>query len=496
MKNFKLIAFIIALQLLGLKAWGVKSDCRISQLSKFVKSSATLKEQAEFYSCFHEKKIYSVSIPALIDLVTKSTHGPFQEENLRKVLEVIPREYEPMLFKKLAGKRLFLTPETQSDLMYFYALYYFDKNNDKVAARYLSKQVGVNFDRYGQSKFLMAVMQFKNKNVDAAEAEFSYLTSGQYKTPSKEIKNKIINASRLNLARIKVQEKNFTEAVEHYRSVSYQDNKWFDGLVEMSWSMLALGDYEKAVGNAKFVAKSTNPIIYKPWLDVIQSVGLLKLCQFPEAKENIDHFNKNYSDSLERVKDFARERRNKSYYHIAAEVMSSDMDKSELKKTPKLMFYVAKNDKILAHQRLLNRLIDEERELAKFSKKFKRKGNNYAYRLSRKRLGDVTSYINHVQKKTGVLFRDELKDVISEHKKLAKLTAIVDFEIFSRSSNSITLRVAGAKFKDEMKKSGAKNSAWSYVGSEFWTDEVGKFQSFVQNKCISDTHGMKKLSKR
>lgn len=495
MKNFKRIVFSITAQLLCFAAWGGNSDCKISQLSGFVKSSSTLVERARFYDCFHDKKVYSVSIPALIDLVAQSTHGPFQEENLKKVLQDIPREYEPLLYKKLAGKKLFLTPETQSDLMYFFALYHFDKNNDKAAARYLSRQVGVNFTRYGQSKFLMALMQFKNNNKEAAEAEFSYLTTGDFKSPSKEIKDKIINASRLNLARIKVAEKNFSEAVEHYRSVSYQDNKWFEGLVEMSWSMLASGDHEKAVGNAKFIERSTNPVIYKPWLDVIQGVGLLKLCQFPEAKENIDHFKKNYADSLDRVKDFAKKHRHQSHYQIAADVMSSDIDKSGVKKTPKLLFYVAKNDRLLAHQRLLNRLIDEERGLLEYSKKFKRKTNSYAYKISKKRLNQVTKYINSVQKKAGHIFRDELKTAISEHKKLAKLSALVDFEIFSRSSNSITLRVAGAKFKDEMKKSGDKNSAWSYVGSEFWTDEVGKFQSFVQDKCISDTHGMTKISK-
>jgi len=481
--NLKMLIVLCSFTAIGLpKAFA--ASCSKKELSKFNKNSS--EEQKEnFYTCLHKKGIYSISLPGLIGLVSRSTDPEFQNEKLSLALEKVPRKYEFFIFKRLYKKRLQVSPQVQSDLMYFLALNSFDRNKIKPALRYLSKQVGVDFKRYGQSKFLKAVIMTKLGKSDDAEALFTELAAGSFKAPNKKIKDKIISVSKLNIARIQIEQENYKDAVDGYRNVSFRDDQWFDGLVEMSWAMISRGDYESAIGNAGFINQSTSPYIYKPWLPVIESIGLLKMCQFPDAKKSVDYFKSKYQNTKTETVQNIKKNKNQSWYEFSSKILDTRVTKSSVKKIPPLLFYAAKSDVVVGHQRILNELIDEENALKKLKKSLKRYKRSTVYWLVSNRLKALNKGILSSQKNMGKAFKAKISSLFKEFNNLKKIADIVDFEVFARSSKSITLRIAGEKFKDKMKKAKQSESSWKYNG-EFWTDEAGRFRSFLKNKCAEE----------
>ena len=461
------------------------ASCSKKELAKFDVKKATQLEAKNFYTCFHKNEIYSVSLPGLITLVSKSNNPSFQNELLKRALENVPRKYESFVFKKLLRKKLLVSPKVSSDLRYFFALQRFDQGKTKSALWHLSKQTGVDFSRYAQSQFLKAVIMTKLNKTDEAEAIFSELSKGNYKAINKYVKSRIKSMSKLNLARIKIEQENYTSAIENYRDVSFRENEWFDGLVEMSWAMTSRGDYEGAIGNAGFIEKSTSDYIYKPWTSVIESIGLLKICQYPNAKKSVDSFKEDYKDSRLRTLKYIKKNDNKSWYEFATKILSTRVSKSSVKKIPHLLFYAAKSNVVVGNQVIINDLIDEETRLEKMKRKLRRSKKSYAYKLIDSRLKTINRNISKAQQEMGTDFKNKVVSLVKELSELEKIIDIVDFEIFARSSNSITMRVAGEKFIDEMKKAGNKEASWNYNG-EFWTDEAGRFRSLLKNKCVKE----------
>jgi 2'-5' RNA ligase len=461
------------------------ASCSKKELSKFNPAKSSNLEARDFYACFHDKELYSISLPGLIELVSKSNNPSFQDENLKKALENVPRKYEYFVFKKLYNKKLLVSPKVTSDLRYFFALQRFDQGRIKSALWNLSKQTGVDFNRYGQSQFLEAVIMTKLGKKDEAEAIFSELSKGKFKAPTKEIKDRIKSMSKLNLARIKIEQENYKSAIENYRNVSFRENEWFDGLVEMSWAMTSRGDYEGAIGNAGFVEKSTSDYIYKPWISVIESIGLLKICQYPNAKKSVEHFRTDYDKSGRKTLAYIKKNEDKSWYTFATEVLATPVTKSTAKKTPPLLFYAAKSNLVVGNQIIINDLIDEEVRLEKMKRRLRRYKSSFAYKLIVSRLSTINKGINKSQVLMGQAFKTKVVSLLKELRELEKIIDILDFEIFARSSNNITMRVAGEKFIDKMKKAGNKESSWNYNG-EFWTDEAGRFRSLLKNKCVKD----------
>ncbi len=481
----KSLIFIFLIFSSGQLAYGKMSSCSTKSIATFNNQKASYSEKADFYSCLADKKLYSASIPFLIHLISTSNSKDFQNKYLPVVLKDLPRTYNERLFKKLYKKRMTLSPEVKSDLMYFFALRSFDKGNTKTALRYLSEQKGAGFNRYAQSKFLKGVIYFKKNQVTSAEAQFELLSRGDFKAPNKELKKNILNSSLLNLARIQIIKEDYKDAIESYRKVSFQDSQWFDGLIEMSWVMLSKNDYEGAIGNAEFIDKSTNPVVYKPWVSIVQSIGLLKMCQFPEANKSVESFQKIYENLDKDMNSYVTRNYRKSWYSALVTTLETKLSKSSIKKIPSVVFYAARDSKVIGMQERINDLLDEEDALKTFKRKLKYKNKGFAYYLIDRKINQMSPQVGALENKAGLLFKDKLFTALDEHKSLQKIADIVDFEVFSRSSKSITNRVAGAKFKDKMKRANRKQSSWAYVG-EFWTDEVGKFRSFVKNKCIDE----------
>ena len=461
------------------------ASCSKKELAKFDAKRSSQLEARNFYTCFHNKELYSISLPGFIELISRSSNPTFQDKNLEKALENVPRKYESFIFKKLYNKKLLISPKTSSNLRYFFALHRFDQGRIKSALWNLSKQVGVDYSRYGQSQFLKAVIMTKLGKKDEAEAIFAELANGGFKASTREVKDRIKSMSKLNLARIKIEQENYTSAIENYRNVSFRENEWFDGLVEMSWAMISRGDYEGAIGNAGFIEKSTSDYIYKPWISVIESIGLLKICQYPNAKKSIEHFKKDYQKADSKTIKYIKKNEDKSWYTFATEILGTTVSKSSVKKIPPLLFYAAKTNVVVGNQIIINDLIDEEERLEKMKRRLRRSKNSYAYKLIVSRLKTINRNIGLAQKNMGQAFKNKAVGLLKEFKEMEKIVDIVDFEIFARSSNNITMRVAGEKFIDKMKKAGNKESSWNYNG-EFWTDEAGRFRSLLKNKCVKD----------
>jgi tetratricopeptide (TPR) repeat protein len=476
------IKLLVLFSLIAVSKQSFAGDCGKKELSKFRVTWPTQSEEENFYNCFYDEGIYSISLPGFVKLALQAKKPSLQDKYVEKALFEVPRKYENFVYKKLSGKKLSLTPKVSSDLMYFFALRMFDQKNYKKSLMFLSKQIGVDFRRHGQSLFLKAVIMTKLNKLYDAEAIFSQLASGKFKTVDEETRLKIKSTSKLNLARIRIELEDYQNAVDNYRNVSFRDNMWFDGLVEMSWAMISRGDYEGAIGNAGFVEKSTSPFIYKPWLPVIESIGLLKICQYPNAKQTVERFNKSYKDSGEKTIAHIKKNGQKSWYQYASNILDTKISKSITKKIPPLLFYAARSNSVIGHQRTLNELFEEEEKLEKFYSKFKKDKHTYVYKLVSNRLGVVKKNINSSQKQMGQTFKDTVFSLLKEYSELQKIIDIVDFEIFSRSSDSITMRVAGEKFIDEIKKAGNKSASWNFNG-EFWADEAGRFRSLLENKC-------------
>jgi len=479
-----LFHFILAalFMLIGSQSYAKSNGCGKRSLIKFRSKWPSIEEEVNFYDCFYEKGIPSISLPGFIKVALRSKDPSLQDELIGKALEDVPRKYEVFLFKSLINKKMLLSPKVSSDLMYFFALRMFDQKNIKSSLKYLSKQVGIDFPRYGQSLFLKAVIMTKLGKLNEAESIFSQLATGNFKTNNKETKSNLISMSKLNLSRIKIELGDYKSAVDQYRDISFRDNLWFDGLVEMSWTMISKGDYEGAIGNASFIEKSTSSFIYKPWPSAIESIGLLKICQYPNAKKTVERFSSQYKDTGDVTLKHLKKNSDKSWYQYAAEVLDTKLSKSNSKKTPPLLFYAARSNAVIGQQKLLNELFDEEEKLLKMKKKFRRSKQSYVFKLVSKRLNTIGRNIKSAQKKMGYTFRDKIKSLLKEYYNLQKIVDVVGFEIFARSSDSITMRVAGKKFIDEMKKAGNKSASWNFNG-EFWADEAGRFRSLLENKC-------------
>lgn len=453
-------------------------SCKMRDLKKFSIKNANVSEATDYFKCLTEKGAKSAAIPYLIHMVSKSKNPYYQEKNLTFVLDHLPRDYETYLYKKLISKRLRISDELRSDLYYYFALNNFDHGKTRRALKFLSRQSkDKDFAKKTESDFLEAVVLTKMNKINEAKWLFERLARGKFSSPKKD---KIVNASKLNLARLLMSENDLKGAIEEYRTVSFRDSEWFDGLVEMSWAMLTKEDNEDAIGNAVFIDKTTQKSIYKPWLPVIKAVGLLKLCQFPEAKKELSEFKKDYNGTLQGLKALIESTPEEKWYRILLSVYETKMNSKNLEKHPALLFYAARNSRLINYQNRINELIEEEEAINKVKRNMKR--DSFTYKLMSSKLAKMDTHIKMLETTTGKAFKSILKQNYSEHKKLERIADTLDFEIFSRSSKNITHRIAGEKFQDKMKKTKSKESSWMYIG-EFWTDESGRFRSFLKNKC-------------
>lgn len=485
------LIYVVTFLLVSFGVEAKDKGCSKKELSSFNSRGAGFTKKADFYTCLHKKGAYSASVPFLTHLISRSSSAAFQNKYLKVILPDFPREYEAHLYKKLFKKVMRLESDVQSDLMYFLALHAQDKGHFREAQKFLSRQKGENFSRYAQSRFLKGVVAFKRNWLKTAEKEFTFLAAGKFQAPTKDLKSKIIGLSALNLARLKMKQGKYSEAIDYYRSVSFDHSDWFDGLVEMSWVMLAKGDYEGAIGNVDFVDKSTNPHTYKPWIPLARAIGLLKLCRYPEARDAIEIFKTNYGVMRKDARLYLARNSRISWYSRAVEILDSKITKSSTKKIPSLAYYSAKTDLLVRKQERINFLLDEEDNLKSIRKKLNRNRGSFAYKFVNDKLRQMNKKITDLENSLGKDFKNKFNATLAEQKRLERVADIVDYEIFARSSDSITNRVAGTKFKDKMKKIGRKKSSWIYVG-EFWADEVGRFRSLLKNKCVDKSYKVSK----
>ncbi|MES3038745.1 MAG: hypothetical protein V4736_12630 [Bdellovibrionota bacterium] len=344
---------------------------------------------------------------------------------------------------------------------------------------------------YNEALLMLSLIDWKHKKFTSSLGYLELL--------AKKKDNSFHNQVMLLKARIQFSQGDYPSAMENYRKLQSQFYLWPEAMMEAAWAQVQMKDYEKAAGSMYSLHQDYFKKVYFPESYFVRSLAYFSLCQFGDALQVVQNFEKKYSllqKSMDKylVKDpKVAKLRGHTIEFLQTKVNSSGLPKAlilNLVADPEYVFLqdrvntfeqqnqlsVDFNQVVLTKARTMTKFekAEDRKKLAEFRKNLE-SFRKVSLSHSEKKLNAFRESMDKYFKKKFLKTNLDLKQNLLETQKLR-------FEIYSRASNDLgSLKPENETVK--VRDPATENEAtWSFIG-EIWEDEVGHFKSSLENRC-------------
>lgn len=279
-------------------------------------------------------------------------------------------------------------------------------------------------------------------------------------------------------ARVKIEEKKYTEALETYAQIDKRSYKWPYILMDQAWAHYYLGDYNRALGLTVTYKSPLLESYFFPEAEVLMALSYYNLCLWDDSLKVVDNFYDNYQPKAEALKDILG--KNKTSHTYFLDLYYADTQTRE-NLNPFIRNLITQTRKQVKFNLDLASLKAAKDELA-LLKRLKNK-NDFTLGLE----ANLDSTINFISAKINYYIKKEIFTFINEIHKHSFSMFNLKLELLSKKRDDIYNAKALAENSRERGSERNVNRKtdqyfFEFNGS-FWADELGDYSFGLQSSC-------------
>lgn len=283
----------------------------------------------------------------------------------------------------------------------------------------------------------------------------------------------------IRIARIKMEEKKYQEAVDIYQEIDKRSYKWPYILMDKAWAAYYLGDYNRSIGLSVTYKSPLLESYFFPESEVLTALSYYNLCLWDDSMKVIDHFNEVYKPRAAALKEILGKNTSSNSYFL-------DLYYTEPEKranlNPFIRNLINQTRKQIKFNLDLNSLKSAKEELA-LLKKLKEQ-NEFTLQLEE----NIQSTINFISAHMNYYIKKEIFSFINEIHKHSYSMFNLKLELLSKKrddlynagkAKNIDVRDRGDSTNIEIKND---QYFFDFNGS-FWADELGDYSFGLSSQC-------------
>jgi hypothetical protein len=279
----------------------------------------------------------------------------------------------------------------------------------------------------------------------------------------------------IRTARLKIEEKKYSEGLEIYEQIDKRSYRWPYILMDKAWAHYYLKDFNRTLGLTITYKSPLLDTYFFPESEVLMALSYYNLCQWDDALKVVDHFYEKYKPEADGLKEIVGQNKLSDTYFLDlyyADIETRDtinpfiknliaQTKKQVKFNIDLYSLKSAKDELQLIKKLKNQILVDnlDNTISFISKKI----NNYIKK-------EIFTFINDIHKHSYSMFNLKL-ELLSKKREDIYRQAEMN-ELRERGSDKNVSRKLNQYFFD-------------FNGS-FWADELGDYSFGLPSRCISE----------
>ncbi len=172
--------------------------------------------------------------------------------------------------------------------------------------------------------------------------------------------HKIEPLVHLNMGRTYYNNKQYTEASQSFLKIKKDHPQWVQGLIEQGWAQLQGNDPAGAIGNMFSVQTNIFAKVYKPESFAVRTIGYLNLCQYGDAFQTVNVFDRIHSGWSQGIEKYMTENKSPAKYYETVKAHLQNPNLTNVNGLPsQVVREMARHRDFINAQNAVNEMVDE-----------------------------------------------------------------------------------------------------------------------------------------
>lgn len=285
----------------------------------------------------------------------------------------------------------------------------------------------------------------------------------------------------IRMARVKIEDKKYEEALELYGQIDKRSYKWPYILMDKAWAHYYLKDYNRAIGLTVTYKSPLLESYFFPEAEVLTALSYYNLCLWDDSMKVVDHFYEFYKPKADALKDILGQNKKSNTYFL--DLYYADPQTRE-NLNPFIRNLITQTRKQVKFNLDLASLKSAKDELALLRKLKNR--NEFTATLEKNleaTIEFISAKINYYIKKEIFTFTNEIhKHSYSMFNLKLELLSKKRSEIYNSKTDQQTERNRGSEKNIDRKT----NQYFFDFNGSFWADELGDYSFGLQSQCTDE----------
>jgi tetratricopeptide (TPR) repeat protein len=380
-------------------------------------------------------------------------------------------------------------PGFGSDWNYFLANALF-KQQKTAKALELYRRVKPGDRYYFPSKFQESMIMLESgKKLEAITALKSivYPASGKGKKLANDEYLSMADHANMALGRIYYEERQFSDAIKHYRLVRRDSAQFYDALFEQSWALFLAGYPNHALGMIYGVRSPFFKDTFNPEATMLSSIIYYWMCRYDDSRQELASFMTNHQKSIDALDRYlARGITDANTYYRLFEDTVTGVSSESLGLPREVLVMATQQDNLLYVR-------DQYAAVVKEIQRLDAKG----VFGSRERLEGPRSYLDQwaavLREEIGLRLHRELKAMKLDYERLYDQGQFLYVELLMSKKDQLlgkelhsTGKIDKVSQTENIRGWGKATFSWaSDDKQEYWADELGFHIYRIEPLCVA-----------
>ncbi len=425
----------------------------------------------------------------------RDASDPLDEDYRRswQILRDVSREYPIQNLVEIVATSINVTnkqaPGFDSDWNYFLANALI-KEQKTAKSLELYRQVKPGDRYYFPSRFQEAMIMVDQGNkLEAITALKSivYTAGGPGNKISKQEYAAMVDHANMALGRIYYEEKQFSDAIKHYRLVRRDSAQFYDSLFEQSWALFMAGFPNHALGMIYGVRSPFFKNTFNPEATMLASIIYYWMCRYDDSREELANFMGHHQKAIESLDRYlARGITDPNTYYRLFEDTVAGVSSEALGLPREVLTMAVQQDNLLYVRDQYAAVINEIQKL-----------DAKGVFGSRDRLEGPRGYLDQwaavLREEIGVRLHKELKAMKIDYERLYDQGQFLYVELLMSKKDQLLGKELHSEGKinkvsqtDNIRGWGSKTQSWAGdTKREYWADELGFHIYRIDPLCVA-----------
>jgi|GEM_PF-785003 len=398
---------------------------------------------------------------------------------IQNLIEVLGQEID------LAGRP---APVIGSDWHYYAGNAAFKSGRPEKALEEFGK-VRISDRYFFPAKYQQAMIHVEANHTDEAEIALKailYPATQQRSVLPERQRDEMANYARMALARIYYEKKEFTKAVQLYRSVSRDSGEFYDALFEQAWAFFMAGYPNHALGAIHGVESPFFSNVFNPEATMLKSIVYYWMCRYGDSREALASFMEHNSEEVESLGRFVdRKHLTEDSAYLLFENVVSGVSSESLGVPRRVLLTAAEKDSMLLVRDQYASVLEERYRLERSGVFGRKDGTARAHEY-------LTKWASALKTDLGRRYLAELRSLKADYERLYAQAEFLHVELLMSEKDQIlgkdlhaSTKMTNVSMKQDIAGWGRKNQSWAPQTdkNEYWWDEVGFYIYRVQPEC-------------